>query len=90
MKQTQLQGPAHQGQIISQYKPVDCDFTDELESLSTRRQSVDISYFDESGQSRHGRGVITDMVTRDHADYLVLANEEEIRLDRIAWVRPTQ
>lgn len=88
MRTFDLPGPAYkQFTHSTSYAPVDCDFTDELEYLSTKRFDVEVFHFDDSGHSHHSRGQIVDIRAEDKADYAILSSNEEIRLDRIKLIR---
>lgn len=65
------------------YQPIACGFYDELEAVATRRKQVYLHYFNDLRQLCQGTTTIKTFVTRDHAEYAVLASGEEIRLDHI-------
>ena len=65
------------------YQPIDCQFYDVLEAAATRHQQVYLQYFSDLRELRQGTATIRTFVTRDHAEYAVLASGEEIRLDRL-------
>ena len=65
------------------YQPVACDFYDVLEAAATRRQQVYLQYFSDLRELRQGSTSLRTFVTRDGAEYAVLASGEEVRLDRI-------
>ena len=65
------------------YQPIACGFYDELEALATRKKQVYLQYFNDLRQLCQGPAVLKTFVTRDHAEYAVLASGEEIRLDHI-------
>lgn len=66
----------------SDYKPVSCDLSDELEALSVKHRGVTLKYLGENG-SEWITGHIADLYAKDHADYLKLDNGTVIRLDKI-------
>ena len=68
---------------MEEYKPVNCDFYDELESLATLKKKSDIIFTGESGGKSVIQGRIFDLYTRDHVEYMKLDNGLEIRLDEI-------
>jgi Rho-binding antiterminator len=65
------------------YKPIDCDFYDVLESAATRKQQVYLQYFNDLHELCQGPTTLRTFVTHEHAEYAVLASGEEVRLDRI-------
>ncbi len=68
----------------SEYTPVDCLFYDILEAVVIKKQETDISYFSEDGNEHQLHGIIRDIVTlKNKGEYIVLNNDEKIRLDRI-------
>lgn len=66
------------------YKPIDCSLHDRLESAATLRQVVSIDFRDAEGELLHVEDRIVDVVSRDGAEYMKLAQGKEIRLDAIA------
>ena len=72
------------------YRPISCDLHSEYELLAMHRTPVTVQYLDEAGAEQHFQGIITDLFTRDGAEYMKLeAGDEvrEVRLDRIERVR---
>jgi Rho-binding antiterminator len=67
------------------YKPIDCNFYDELEALAVKRKTCDIIFMNEGGKANI-RTAIEDIFTRDHAEYLKTSSGLEIRLDRLIQV----
>lgn len=65
------------------YQPVDCGFYDTLEAAATRHQQVYLQYFSDLRELRQGSTTLKTFVTREGAEYAVLASGEEVRLDRI-------
>ncbi len=69
------------------YLPIDCSLHDRFESAAVRRERVRVTWTtssgDESGGPMESVGMIRDVVARDGAEYLVMSNGSEIRLDRI-------
>ncbi len=65
------------------YKPVSCDFLDELESEATLNHTLRLKVETGDGQFEWHLGHIQDFFVRDHADYLKLRDGAEIRLDKI-------
>jgi Rho-binding antiterminator len=68
------------------YKPIDCDYYDELALMATKRKKVEIKYKEDDGADQRTEGVISTMETRDHEEFLILENGSEIRLDRLIEV----
>lgn len=86
-KTSVLQGPALGREALREsYKPVSCDFTDELEAASVRGLSVEIAYWKNSGQASIVRGKIKDIFTEHSEDFLRMSGGEVIRLDRISQI----
>ena len=69
------------------YHPVDCSLHDRFEDAAVRGVPVRIDWAEPSGPSRQATGTIRDIVVRGGAEYLVMADGAEIRLDRIAEFR---
>ncbi|MGI4874048.1 MAG: hypothetical protein ACRYFX_23055 [Janthinobacterium lividum] len=68
------------------YHPITCGFYNELEAAATLRRQVYLQYFNELRELCQGPAVFRTFVTRDHAEFAVLASGEEVRLDRIIRV----
>ena len=71
---------------MEEYKPVNCDFYDELEALATLKKKSDIIFTADNGGKSVIQGRITDLYTRDHVEYMKLDNGLEIRLDSIIQI----
>lgn len=71
------------------YQPIACGFYDELEAVATRKKQVYLHYFNDLRQLCQGSAVLTTFVTREHAEYAVLASGEEIRLDHLIRIDDT-
>ena len=67
------------------YKPVSCDFYDELEALATMKKTCDITFFNEGGKAKI-RASIADLYTREKVEYLKTSAGLEIRLDKLIEV----
>ncbi len=76
-------------QLNSDYVPVSCDLSDELELLSMRKQKVELKVNVDSGSVDYKLGLIQDLFTKDHADFLKLSDGSVIRLDKIMEWRKT-
>lgn len=69
------------------YRPIDCDFHDQMESLATTRHRVHVTYKDEGGEIASRDGVIVDIWTApSKEEFLKLEDGTTIRLDRITDV----
>lgn len=62
------------------YHPIDCSFYDRLEEAATLRRSVRLRFRTNSAEAGT-EGVISDLLIRDGAEWLVLADGRSIRLD---------
>jgi len=71
------------------YQPIACGFYDELEAVPTRKKQVYLQYFNDLRQLCQGTTTIKTFVTRDGAEYAILASGEEIRLDHIIRIDDT-
>lgn len=73
--------------MTDKYKPINCEFLDRLEFWCLSKKVSSIVY-------RQGnfprdieiQAIICDIICRDKADYMILDNGDEIRLDRIVSV----
>jgi Rho-binding antiterminator len=68
------------------YHPISCEFHDVLETLATVRRPAQIRFRADDGDVHQRRAVITDVYSRDGAEYLVLDSGETLRLDRLIAV----
>lgn len=68
------------------YQPIDCALHDRLLDWATRRRPLYIEYTDAAGKTVQTAGVIVDVYTRGRAEFLRLADGQEIRLDRLRRV----
>jgi transcriptional antiterminator Rof (Rho-off) len=65
------------------YVPIDCSLHDRFEAAAVRRDRVRVEWT-ESAEALHTvEGTIRDIVVRGGAEYLVMSDGPEIRLDRI-------
>jgi Rho-binding antiterminator len=67
------------------YKPVDCNFYDELEALAMKRKSCEITFLNNGGKAVI-HAAIEDLYTRDGVEYLKSSSGLEIRLDHLIQV----
>ena len=65
------------------YKPISCDFYDELEAAATLKEDCEIVYTDENGQSQAIKSRIVDLYTQEHVEYARLEGGRVIRLDQL-------
>lgn len=68
------------------YTPVNCEFHDVLESVATLRKQVVMEVRQRDGAIAILRAGITDIFTRDGAEYVTLDTGENIRLDALVSV----
>ena len=68
------------------YKPIDCNFYDILEALSTRKRYVRIQYKTEIDEFQSEDSIIRDLYIKQGYEYLLLTSGTEIRLDRLIKV----
>jgi len=73
--------------MIDKYIPINCEFLDRIEHWCIKREYSNITY----RQGNFPRdlqiaGIITDIFTRNKAEFLMLDNGSEIRLDKIVSV----
>jgi len=67
---------------MNTYKRVSCHFYDELESASVKKVLCTILYKDEEGE-REIQQKIVDLKIINKAEYMILDNDQKIRLDKI-------
>jgi len=65
------------------YEPIDCSLHDRFESAAIRRDRGRVQWTMGDDEPRTVEGTIRDIVVRDGAEYLVMSDGSEIRLDRI-------
>lgn len=75
--------------MATDYQPIAYGFYDELEASATRKKQVYLQYFNDLRQLCQGSTTIKTFVTRDGAEYAVLASGEEVRLDHIIRIDDT-
>jgi Rho-binding antiterminator len=67
------------------YRPVSCDYHDELEAAALHRKEVEIE-FDLEGTTQKERGRVEDVFSANGAEFIRFASDSgrlEIRLDHI-------
>ncbi|HFA47511.1 MAG TPA: hypothetical protein ENJ95_00680 [Bacteroidetes bacterium] len=67
------------------YRPISCDYYDELTLLAIRKTECPIIY-QNNGTAATVMAIIRDIYTRNGEEFLLLSNGQEIRLDRIISV----
>ena len=68
------------------YRPISCDFYDELEALATRGESCHLHYLAADGKMICIQSKLLDFQTVDKEEFLLIAEGIKIRLDRIRMV----
>lgn len=72
------------------YRPIDCDFHDQIESLATTRHPVHLTFKDEGGGLATRDGIIEDVYTAPtKEEFLRMDDGTTVRLDRITDVHGT-
>lgn len=67
------------------YKPIDCSFYDELELIAMRGSETEIVFLDGENPLRK-RSIIKTLESKGGAEYIVLIDKTEIRLDNILQI----
>lgn len=78
-----LLGPLREFVARKSYQPVDCDFTDELEHVSVLKIAVTVKHWTDDGKLISSQGLITNIITENKEEHLVISNRDRVRLDRI-------
>lgn len=65
------------------YKPISCDFYDELEAYATQQKIVGVEFETPDGHMRHCEVRIVNLETRNKEEFVLLDNGLELRLDVI-------
>lgn len=68
------------------YRPIDCGLHDELQLRVLRGRSVEVRWIEADGDERRSVGRVTDVFSRDGAEYLRLEDGRDVRLDHLALV----
>ena len=71
------------------YTPIACQFYDVLELTASRKQKTVIAFFNESKKVETLETQIKTLVTRNKEEFVVLENDQEVRLDQILSVGDT-
>ncbi len=67
----------------SAYRPISCTFYDLLEQAATLQQKVTIVWQDKAGKQKTWYGTIKTFVIKQGAEYLVLTDGRQLRLDHL-------
>lgn len=73
-----------------EYRPIDCNFYDFVEIFALQKKVIPILHVDEKGQKVELNSIILDTLHKDKAEWIVLANNRTIRLDRIVSLNGIQ
>ncbi|MDH3206316.1 MAG: hypothetical protein OEO79_06880 [Gemmatimonadota bacterium] len=68
------------------YEPIACALHDQLEAAATRRKVVTIEHRGSLGEVVRIEDRIEDLLSRDGAEYMILAKGIEVRLDQVVSV----
>ena len=68
------------------YRPISCDFYDELELLALRKTVATIVIRKENEDTESIQDRIKTLLTKDKEEFLILENGQEIRLDKLVSV----
>ncbi len=74
---------------MSDYKPVSCDFHDELTAAATKQQEVELE-FEMNGERQHQRGKVKDVYSADGEEFVRFVTPSEsvkLRLDQLKEMR---
>ncbi|MEM6378746.1 MAG: hypothetical protein AAF705_11040 [Bacteroidota bacterium] len=68
------------------YQPINCSYYDELEAIATLRKKVEVEYYDQNKPVKVKNVGIKTLFTKNKEEFVVLANDLTIRLDRLIQV----
>lgn len=71
---------------MEEYKPVNCDFYDDLEAYSILKKELEILYENEEGETITIFGRIIDIYSKDRIEYMLLDSGKEIALTQLVRV----
>jgi Rho-binding antiterminator len=74
------------GNSGEKYIPISCNYYDYLESIATLKKVVQIVYLNPRGTEEIVEGRILDFRIKDKVEYLVLTDQQTIRLDKLIRV----
>ena len=67
----------------NKYHPIDCNYYDELVLLIMRKKPCEIVYLNEANEQITEHAMITDVFTKEKAEYIKMSNDQIIRLDHL-------
>ena len=73
-------------EVRKDYRPISCDYYDELTWFSTQKKEVEIVYLDQNALEQRISDQITDLQTKNKEEFLITASGLSIRLDRLVSV----
>lgn len=76
-----LKNPDGEHPPLGRYKPVDCDFTDDLEFVCIKKIEVEVRFWKQNSLIGKSIGWVKDIVTENQEEFLIMSNRERIRLD---------
>ena len=68
------------------YVPISCSFYDELEAIAVQKKTSLIQYLNENGEALEAIGTIKDLFIDNKVEYMLLDNDQRIRLDTLLSV----
>ena len=70
--------------MTDKYIPINCEFLDRIESWCVRKETCHVVYTQGTyPRNLEMQGRIIDIFKKDKAEYMLMDNGEEIRLDKI-------
>ena len=69
--------------LTTPYKPVDTDLVDNLEHYAVDKIRVLVRYRESDGGENELNGLIQEVFTKDHAEFLRMEDGRTMRLDQI-------
>lgn len=72
--------------MSTSYQPIDRTYYQELKALADKRAGVRLQYYTDIREFITQFATLKELATRGEEEYLVLANGEEVRLDRIVRI----
>jgi transcriptional antiterminator Rof (Rho-off) len=76
--------------VSKPYKPIDTDMVDNLEHYALDKIRVTIEFTDHAGETEQMRGLIEEVYTENHAEFLKMEGGRTLRLDQILSAVPHQ
>lgn len=74
------------GTYSDAYIPINCNYYDKLEAWAILKEEVKIHFLDSDGSEKELKGRIVDFFIKEKAEFMKLADEQEIRLDHLLSV----